>query len=98
MKTPTLRILRSALLSLALLGGSLSGLPAFAANRVTGFDEAARLAQARVPNGRVDSVERETHHGREIFEVEIHTPDGCEHKVILAADDGSIIREKRECD
>ena len=62
------------------------------------FEDAARLALARLPDGRVHSVERETHLGREVFEVEVHTPDGCEHELVLSATDGEMIRQKRDCD
>lgn len=98
MNTNTLHPFRFVILSGAVLGAVSSAAPVAAAGRVTGFDQAAKIAQARVPDGQVRSVELKVHLRRELYEVELDTPDGCEHEVLVAADDGSIVREKRDCD
>lgn len=88
------RPLLAALFALALLPASVSAEAAAGLS----FDEAAKVALTRVPGGEVRSIERDTHFGREVFEVEVRTSDGCEHEVVVSAADGKVVRVKVDCD
>lgn len=88
---------RPSLLALSLLA-FMTSTTALATPATLSFDDAARAALARVPNGEVHSIERDTHFGRAVFEVEVHLPNGCEHEITVSATDASIVAEKVDCD
>jgi len=55
------------------------------------FAQAERIALERVPDGRIDDIERELQAGRLVYEVEMHARQGGDYELIIDALDGHII-------
>lgn len=76
------------------LSALLSSLSATALAQID-LEAATRIALARVP-GTVTEVERDTELGREVFEVEIRTKEGAKFEVVVAVDDGKILKVEED--
>ncbi|MDG4832090.1 PepSY domain-containing protein [Solwaraspora sp. WMMD1047] len=60
-----------------------------------GHDRAVEIALAEAGGGRVDEIERETEHGRQVWSVEIVNGD-TEVEVDVDAETGEIVKAERE--
>lgn len=82
-------------LALTLGGCLLGGQTAHAAapKSIT-LDDAERIALGHVPGGTLESIDRDRHFGRVVYEVEVRATDGREHELVIDAADGRIVSEE----
>jgi hypothetical protein len=59
--------------------------------------EAVRIALRTVPGGRVESVERETEHGRLVWDIDV-IAGGAEHDLHIDARTGDVLRHRKDDD
>src|SRR5262245_38214768 len=78
---------------------SSSPSPSTAPSGPTAIDreEALRIALGAVPGGRIESVERETEHGRAVWDVDV-IAGGREHDLDIDTQTGTILRHRTDDD
>lgn len=62
------------------------------------MEEAGRIALERVPGGTIESIERDRHLGKLVYEVDVRAPDGREHDLTIDASDGRVLSEEIDWD
>lgn len=87
MKPTMLSMALVAALSAPLL---LSGVTSVAHAEDIGFARAEQIALEHV-KGKVTDIERERKLGKDVFEVEIRTPEGVKMEVLVDANDGTVL-------
>jgi len=58
------------------------------------FEQAERIALARVPGGTIVEIERERHGGHVVFDVEVRAKDGREHDLVIDGRDGRVLSDE----
>jgi uncharacterized membrane protein YkoI len=84
-------ILASSLVALV----SLLSEGVFAEAADIGFARAEQIALTQV-QGKVREIEREHKLGREVYEVDVQTPEGKSFDVVIDAADGSVLKVKQD--
>jgi uncharacterized membrane protein YkoI len=83
------------LTALTLAVGLALSSAASAQSKDIGFARAEQVALTQV-KGTVREIERDHKQGRDVFKVDVRTPDGKAFKVLLDASDGRVLTVKQD--